>query len=311
MSNPKLFLHTHLLASPFPCEIGYAAFFSNITSQFKIGIMSIDDSAKLDLVEKDCGQEDPFPRNIIMIGTYWEACLQQFAANHPETKIFVLCPGQALENQQPNVEMIVDQEPGKWLSEYVLKTFPEPSIQAYVRLSRPALELLDDRYLSRNLDETQVFFSGIYNLGGMQKYLSDFEKLKLFFGGQITMDLILAKGKLVMDVHSDMARKRVIDNSKLVKIGGASVAVGVSNDLINLVHSELHKRYPEAHVSLVLGIHLTPQSDKHAYSFRSYSDDVDVSLLSNAISGGGSKKISGGKLNATIKYDLVEDGIFF
>jgi hypothetical protein len=300
--------HTTLvLVSTMPCEIGAAALYHCLEEQANnVVVMKIPEAKSFDLTLKEI-QYKQIPNEIIMIGTYWRDCLTELVASLPETNFHIYCSGEPLTGfeEMKRVSMVSSDGitgPARYLFNLAKGWCKSTTLlKLFEHIHSPVMTMIDDRFYNRNILQNQIFFTGLYNHDSLESSL--YEKFIKIFQSEYDYDDIMETGETIVSAQMSMAKERAVNNSRLETLSDGSIAaVTEGPELVNLTHDALHQKYPEAKVTLVMGLKFGPTSeaDELSYSIRSFDVSVNAQHLAKKVNGDGSSTTAGGRVKIVL-----------
>jgi len=285
-----------------PCEVGAAALYKCLDETCAVVQMKIPDARSFESTLKEINKIASAPKKIIVIGTYW-TCLTQLLEALPSTQFVLYCFGKSVEDKSPNLTLF-SGENGVGPAQFLFNLAKEKStsqtlIKLFEKNFSQVITLIDDRIYNRNITESQPFYTGLFNYGEMDLPL--FDKFVKLFQGDYQLDDVIKSGKTIVSAQMQMAKERVVNNSKTTKLSNGMTAVMTeAPELVNLTHDALHQKHPEAQLTMILSIKFGTQHDELAYSFRSFDQGLDASDLAKKVNGDGNNSAAGGRLRFDI-----------
>ncbi len=277
---------TLVLYVDMPCEkysvVVYRLLNENCeTHEFKIGDCTKPDKT-IEIIDK------VNPDNIIMFGTYWKPCLKELLDKYENINFIVSLGRQKIniESKNLNQEFIVTL-PTHFIFEVLEitgKTANENFIKMLKNSNKEVFDIIDDRFLSKNVKETQIFFSGLYNISPIESNISfekAFENIILNERGYSFKE-VMEIGKIISDSQFKMALERAKKNSKIITVEfkGKKYKMAIVNapDLINVTHEAVLEHYREEGIDItcIINIKLENKNEYVAYSYRTSNKDVDL-----------------------------------
>lgn len=308
--------HLFLATSAMPCEVGVGTFFDFI-GEINVYEHTIEEANNSNLL-KYINIKNGTPASVVLLGTYWIKTLDEAARALPYVYFFMYSSGDVSAEQiasfPENVVIKMPQENNpksgpvfSILDFYNDMCLTHHAFKALVNIHSRTIKDMEDRILSRNVSETQIFVSGLYNLPHFDKSVSLTKRFFSLFMGEIDRESVLAVGSVILDCQMGMAYERVRRNSKIVKApNGTRFAVTVSPDLINLSHEQL-KIHHQIDKTLVLNLLLNEDDEKLHMSFRSF-DDESILPFARAHNGGGSDMAAAARIDFSIPWDRIFEG---
>lgn len=289
---------TIVLSSTFPCEIGAAALYHCLDDDSVVVAMAIPEAAKLELTMKKIQECNPTPKQIIMIGTYWTACLSDLLNTLKNTVFTVYCFGELLHHSATNLQQFSGNNgtgPTKFLLDLAKqKCQSEKLVKLFENKFKNVMIYIDDRIYNRNILENQIFYTGIFNYDSFEVPL--FDKFIKLFQGDYDLDKILQSGQAIVSAQIGMCRERATNNSKVVVLeNGMNAVVTEASDLVNLTHDALHYKYPDVPITIAMYMRFGKE-DSLAYSIRSFDKSTDASILAKKVNGDGNNVAAGGRV---------------
>jgi hypothetical protein len=306
-----------LLLSSMPCESGISSLIKpmmNQKSHFDVKIMTVFEAKSKSKFEDVLKQNVPRdgPSIVLMVGDYWLAAdLKAVSGDYLSKASFhMYCFGSCPPSEEfpPNVFFTSgnanNMGPITWtLKELCLldrESIDSGLAQFYLKQHSEAIRMMEDRALGRNILENQVFLTGICNIGTLE--MTVVEKFDMYFLGKITFDYVMKNGSIIIGSQLVMTHDRVVNNSKIVNLtleNGKDIKAVLTEgpDLINMTHTSLQSKYPEAQVTIVLGMKFSENNDEISYSFRAVDKTVNVETIAQKINGGGAPDSAGGRVS--------------
>jgi hypothetical protein len=293
-----------ILVSTMPCEVGAGALYHCLDEKALVFMMKIPEARDFNATIKVLAQEvKDFSSEIVMIGTYWADCLEQLVAHYFESKFRIYCPGKPLDLKfKTDKVTFVSGEtgvgPSRFLFELAKETCQSTLLpKLFEKNYSSVMTFIDHRFVNHNIMENQPFYTGLFNFGDME--LSLYDKFVNLFRGEYDLSEIINSGKAIVNSQVLMAKERALKNSRLEKLSDGTVAaVTEGPELVNLTHDAIHEKYPEAKVTLVVGIKFGPsrEEDELSYSIRSFDMSVNAQSLAKKVGGDGSCNTAGGRI---------------
>ena len=299
---------TVILVSTMPCEIGVGALYHCLDEEADVVIMKIADARRFELCVANLSKpesKDIPPTSIIMIGTYWTECLEQLVSHYANTRFHIYCPGKLFEYQgkgRNRINMIsgeIGLGPSRFLFEFARsKAHSETFFKLFEKNFATVMTFIDDRFVNRNIIENQAFYTGIYNFGSIDTSLYD--KFVNLFQGEYDLAEVIKSGQAIVASQILLSRERALNNSRMQTLSdGTLAAITEAPELVNLTHDSLKQKYPEAQVTLVVGIKFgkSAKEDELSYSIRSLDASVNAQALAKKVRGDGSQSTAGGRIH--------------
>ena len=293
-----------VLVASNPCETAAGALYSALNAKAFVQVLQISAIKSLD--DKQISALQREHHDILMIGTYWTNKLPLFVQCFPTSSIVILCPGapssSLTESKYPDVKLVYDSNPCAFVLQLAQD---EGESETCVRLMRKmfknAIQMIDDRFNFRNVERNQAFFTGIFNVEPTSDDTSLLAKFYNFFQGGYDEEELTNQGRAILNAQLMMAKERVINNSKQVQLkDGTKAVMTEASELVNLTHDALHTKFPDAGVTLVVGIKFgeeNSQTDELSYSIRSFNPSaVNAQSLAQTIGGDGTQTTAGGRV---------------
>lgn len=346
-------LHTSM-----PCEVGAAALYSVVAEKrenCRVIEMKIADArsatATIDALQHALG--DHAATSIIMIGTYWENCLEQLSQRFPRTDFHIHClgtipeslleiqrtmNGQAVASLRNGTDAsktshgFLDIVSGEYLTptvrretkvgpaQFVINIIKYERIQVsktltllnlFVRTFDRVIKFIDERAYGENTLESQALLTGLYNYGDLE--MSLFDKFVKLFQCEYPVEDIISMGKTVISAHIQLSQERAVKNSRQVPLpGGKTAVVTEAPDLVNLTHDALHRKFPEASMTVTLSVKFGQDNkgrgDELAFSFRGFDSSIDVSAYARGLGGDGTSSVAGGRMKFEVPMPFSTSG---
>lgn len=301
-----------LLYVPMPCEVGAAALHSVLDPFTPIINMAIHEAKSTDatlehIVEKTTTvtrrRRSPQNLEVIMIGTYWKSILPELMQRKPQWQFLIFSPSDCelpAAMDKSRVQIVNAQEtkqgPANYLFEVASARCGTPLLCNLFRHNfQQVMDFIDDRCAFEKVDQTQPFFTGFFNTDTEVELTQRYIKL---FSGEYKIQAILDLGNLVLQSQRTLIRERVIRNAKVVELQDGKKAVTVeAPELVNLTHEEVHRRFPDTPVTIVVNMKLP--SNELVFSLRSFDGKSDVASLARKIGGDGKPNCAGGSIPFT------------
>ena len=232
--------------------------------------------------------------SLTLFGDYWPVEEFNFIFKHTAGVWICYFDGTAMTGDRK-----VETTPTKFLFERI-NTIAEQYAAGIHNSFSPefcptALTLLDQRCCGKDSAKTQKLISGLMNYNGFQGSLE--ERFFTFFT-EVPVNPPLEKAVLSVGIAAvlgqiDLVANRVKENSYVQRLlQGWDCAVGTASELVNLTHDELHRQYPDAHITCVLKMWVKTEP-QIAHSLRSWHPGINVELLVKPFGGGGSPEAAG------------------
>lgn len=338
---------TLLLYSSMPCENLPPVIYKLLNENCYLKEMKIGDT--IDSKETIKIIDEIKPKYVIMMGEYWKGCLLELLKMYDDNINFII-------NSPRNIIQLPPKEPAVYIEKLedgilvreiikaavefeiggaelncltpiefvfqVLKITGKTSDDNYIKLLRNSnkecFKLLDDRFFSRNTQETQCFFSGLYNIGGLQNKLSFGDTFKNIILGEegFLFEDVIKLGRVIAETQYKMALERAKKNSKIitleVKDKKYKVALTNTNDLINLTHDALCEEFEKEGVDLtcIIGIKLD-KKEYISYSYRTSNKEIDLNDFLNHLPSFTCDEMKGGKKTGGGRKEIDVKKIFF
>ena len=281
-----------VITSSMPCEVSLAALTSFMGSDFLIvpmQSMSNIEQIKLDIITKihsfPLSKNRPFQQRLLFIGSYWDKTMLEDLSrtvkidqyNFPET---------------PTADDAFAKKPHFFVANYValngiqFKDIPVSFIQSTLKSHERFFTLLDQRYNSENVNETEQLFSGLYV--PITKDLNEtppamqvlFDNVLQVLQQRLALDDVLKTGRSIVDMRMNLAHERVLNNSSVRTLAnGQKVVIVNAPDLINVTHDALHKKYPDVPLTTTVALQLKNDKVELSLSLRTYGGETSPSSL--------------------------------
>lgn len=295
-------MHTIVLCSVLPCEIGAAALYQCLDDASIVVEMKIPDAKNFDLSLQSIRKVLPAKTQcrIIMVGTYWADCLDQLTDTLPKCEFIMYCFGESLKLLKDNLKLFSGKDglgPTKFLFDQAQEQVQAPVLfKLFEKSYGQVMKMIDDRIYNRNIIENQAFYTGLFNYDQLELPL--FDKFIKLFQGEYDLGEIIKCGNSILSAQLNMAKERVIHNSKTMKLTDGTLAVVTeAPELVNLTHDVLHQKYPDAKVTLILNMKFNGKGkDELAYSIRSFDIDINAANLAKKVNGDGNQMAAGGRV---------------
>lgn len=291
-----------VLVASNPCETAAGALYQALFPNATVRVMSV--SSIRHLTEEQI-RILPSAKSILMIGTYWQDKLPMFVQIWPLMPITILCPGIVPNLNFPNVLFVSDPEPCHFaINVALLEMESKTCAQLMNKMLEKEITMIDDRFNYRNVEQNQAFFTGMFNLESKNDELTLFDRFYGLFCGKYDQTDIIAGGQAILNSQLMLAKERVINNSKQIQLqDGTKAVLTEASELVNLTHDALHRKFPDAAVTLVVGLKFG-EKDEMSYSIRSFDSDVNAQTLAHKIGGDGTATTAGGRVAIDIPYPL-------
>lgn len=293
-----------VLVTSNPCETAAGALYDALFYGAQVLVMSITNIREMD--QREICTLPSETTSILMIGTYWvEKLLTMFMKILPTVKITVLCACDAPETQYPNVSFVSDPRPCNYILNLALEELESKTCALLTRrMFQSAIDKIDDVFNFRNVEANQAFFTGMMNFEVKHDEKTLFDRFHGFFCGDYDEPEIIANGQAILNSQLTIVKERVLNNSKQIQLqDGTKAVITEASELVNLTHEALHRQYPDASVTLVVGLKLG-NKDELAYSIRSFDASVNAQTLAKKIGGDGTATTAGGRVAIDLPYPL-------
>lgn len=158
------------------------------------------------------------------------------------------------------------------------------------------MDFIDDRCAFDKVEQTQSFFTGFFNT---DTDVDVFKRYVNLFSGDYDLRAIVDLGNMVLQSQRTLVRDRVMRNAKTVQLAaGVKATVVEAPELVNLTHEEIHHKFPNVPVTIV--VHMKLPSDELVFSLRSFDGYTDVKNMARQIGGDGKQNCAGGSIRWTL-----------
>jgi len=295
-----------------PYEAAAVALFK-LTPHTECVSLTINEARDRACVEKiiDSANAEGTLKRVLFYGTYWrDENLEYFAEKLSKTATV-----HVYDYGSPVPEAKQSETIGRFFGgpqKIGLATFTSTFLEEHklldamlhttiLNFSAPALKLIDDRTFNINQTESEVMFSGMYAVGSPDGKLID--KFVDLFTGKLRFEDVMKLGKTVVEVRINLARARVLHNSrKIVLADGTEACITNAPELVNVTHDELHKEH-EVPVTITVALNFKGTTTV-SLSIRSYDKAINAGALARMIkdkdgkpSGDGNAEAGGGRTN--------------
>lgn len=252
--------------------------------------MSNIEQIEIDILQKiasfPLSKNRPFQQRLLCIGSYWDKKMLERLSrtvkidqyNFPET---------------PTADDAFAKKPHFFVANYValngiqFKDIPVSFIQSTLKSHERFFTLLDQRYNSENVNETEQLFSGLYV--PTTKDLNEtpppatqvlFDNVLQVLQQRLMLDDVLKTGRSIVDMRMNLAHERVLNNSSVRTLAnGQKVVIVNAPDLINVTHDALHKKYPDVPLTATVALQLKNEKVELSLSLRTYGGETSPSSL--------------------------------
>ncbi len=302
-------MHYILYASNMPCDVGMAAFLASVYKGFETIGFTTNEAENTELIASKLVSKPFSPKTILLIGSYWR--------HYEIIQIFPNCD--ITLYGLPSVSVTIGIEiidcstttPSSFLEFYIAKFTPheigDGLLSFYFTHFSIVLQMIEDRLYNRSILENQIFYTGLYNTG--KKDLNNYERFINLFNGTTRMEDIMSKGKVILESQIGLAMERVKNNSVRTKFSdGTEAVITDAPDLVNLTHTQLHERYPDATVTIAASLSFGENHPNEIkYSLRSFN--TKKCDLKEVIQNPVNKEFKGGAFSSNsaggrIKFDF-------
>ena len=299
-----------VLTVPMPADLAAAALGWSLKKDLHVGIMKVSETKHLNKTFETL-EEAQFKNGmtLVQLGTYWVGHLESLKQKYPLSRIIVGCMEEG--KQTENVEWMkwktrVTQEetkgcagPMSWIASLCLQDQTPGVISSVQSTYGKIIQLMDDRFHSRNLAESQPYLSGLLNYK-LEEFgnLDEFSRWKSLFSGAYDLTKLFEFGKTIVDLQQHMVNDCVEKNSMKLKLpdGQEAVAVADLGANCNMKHVRLHEVYPDVEITATLHMELG-SSPSLRISLRSHGETNVASIAKNFLNGDASnEKAAGGSV---------------
>jgi hypothetical protein len=194
--------------------------------------------------------------------------------------------------------------PCKYTFDYLMNYLRKNSLVDDFKVSdsmMKAIKLFDDRLFHRNMDNTQILFTGLSNINTEKSLLDNTIDL---FKNPESMKSIESEGLKILTSQLMVVRDRVKNNSKIVTLNtGIIASITEATELVNMTHEELQKVH-RTDMTIVFCHKLLNNSIK--YSLRSWKDTIDAQEYAKLIGGNGNISSAGGEVDFNLELPWAE-----
>jgi hypothetical protein len=298
-----------------PYEAAAAALFK-LGSHTECVALTISEARDRAVVEKhiDAHNFEASLYHVVFYGTYWrdenlEYYAEKLSRFNVDITVYDYGAPVPEAKQHEDIQRFYGEPDKTGLASFTLKFLRDhkmltsTTLEMLTNFSASAIALIDDRTFNRNMNETQLLFSGMYNIGSQDTKLID--KFVDLFKGTLNFDGVMKLGKTVAEVQTNMALARALNNSRKIKLAdGTEACITNAPDLVNLTNDMLHKVH-QTPVTVTTALNFKGDTTI-SFSVRSYEKGIDAGALArlikdengkqsgdgNAAAGGGRRKIA-------------------
>jgi hypothetical protein len=279
-SNIKYCSKIVLVGSSMPCEISLAALANFMGVDYvTIHMQSMNKVDEIEeTIRKKCDGHDSY---LVFVGSYWnEEMLRRLSPKHaiirynyPET---------------PKEGETYATNPHFWLASFIFakglsyENVPFQFKAAFIETNKRFLILLDERFHSKNVTETELLFSGLY-VGPLEKNSWEilFDNVSRVFEQKLFLDDVIKAGRSIVETRMSLANERVLNNSSVRTLyDGTKVVLTNAPDLINVTHERLHAKYPDVQVTATMALQLKNDKVELSLSLRKPGENNPFDLKS-------------------------------
>jgi hypothetical protein len=263
---------------------------------------------------------------LLFIGSYWNKDMLAKMGNH-----FVVDRFNSPEI--PTKDEAFANAPHFFLANYIVRhgihyqVFDSLILETSINHQKRLFTLLDQRYNSENILETEKLFSGLY----FPKIKHNEERPAIetlkenvlqILQQRVTLDEVIERGSLIVEIRMNLAHERVLNNSSVRTLSnGERVAIVNAPDLVNITHDALHKKYPNVPLTATFALQLKNEKVELSISLRSQDMETpfDLKKLVSEINqmvatpekkeslGMPNDKVSGGRIDFPQFIQVLED----
>ena len=223
---------------------------------------------------------------LVLLGTYWNANLEHIQKKYPSSKIII---GSMQEHDTKSEDLKTQKiewikweiGPASWVTNFCLQDQPSGIVSSVHSTYGKIIQMLDDRFHSRNIIETQPLFAGLFNYKVRDlemDSLDDLTRWKNLFSGFYDLNKLMELGRTIVEIQQKMVHDCVEKNARKMNLpnGIEAAVVADMGAFCNLKHLRLHETFPDLPVTVTLHMDLNSHPSLRI-SLRSYANHEEIS----------------------------------